>query len=346
LIGKVGDEIKIPFLRADTSEKALFKQDIYAKKMSNVNGSIILSIVIPTLQPGKYLPALFKTLTEFDLTDCELMVINQGKTPLSKVLGDMSRLVTSTLFPSRRLSAPSARNFGAEHAEGRFVIFLDDDCTMIAGNEEFRNLIAILERNDSDVLLLPKGKLLKGKYIMDWPRRRQAKLGYFSAPKYAIEWNSIFNRRLFLEIGGFMEIGPGTNTAAQCGEILVLIFKLLSKKITIRLFPRIKIAHPGGDQAKKKSWTIYQYNYGHGFSVGHAIRDIPLLSRLTILVGFGLKFSLLLMFPHLQKFAVPVDKKYDNAYVRKNISYVFTGFFDGFSGRPPRKKLPRGRIVR
>jgi len=314
--------------------------------MSSANGSIILSIVIPTLQPEKYLPALFETMAELDLTGCELMVINQGKNPLSKALGDMNRLVTTTLSPSHRLSAPSARNFGAEHAKGRFVIFLDDDCTMIAENEEFRNLIAILERNDSDVLLLPKGKLVEGKYIMDWPKRQKAKLGYFSAPKYAIEWNSIFNRQLFLEMGGFIEIGPGTDTAAQCGEILVLIFKFLSKKITIRLFPRVKIAHPDGHQAQKKSWTVYQYHYGHGFSVGHAIRGIPLLLRLTILAGFSLKFLLLLMFPHLQKFTVSADKKYDNAYVRKNIRYVFTGFFDGFSGKPPRKELPCGRIMR
>lgn len=301
----------------------------------------LLSIVIPTMDAEESLAALFETLTKLDLSKCEILLINQGGKKLTEALPEYKHLTVSELFPTKRLSAPSARNFGAEQSVGKFLMFLDDDCRLVSSKENFDNFLYRLENNvPQDVLVLPKGRILEDQYIIDWPEQRPQKLGYFSAPRYAIEWNIVLDRDLFMKIGGFMEIGPGTDTAAQCGEILVLIYRLLSQNMNIRLFEDVKIAHPDLHLAQKKSKKVNQYYYGHGFSAGYAIRQIPFLLRIIIFTGFNAKSLFMLVFPNMQRFMAATDAEYNNAYIRKNIYYIFAGFMKGYSGNLPHKILP------
>ena len=304
--------------------------------MNKEKDSILFSIVILTMSIEEYLPALLDSLAGLDLNKCELLLVNQAK----KALPDSySGFNIVELFPEERLSAPSARNFGAEHAKGIFVVFLDDDCTVFSGKKEFAELIDALDKNNEDIFVLSKGRIVEDKYITDWPAKRPAQLGYFSAPRYTIEWNVIFPRRLFMETGGFFEIGPGTATAAQCGEILILVYRLLAEKVKMRLFEQVKISHPDLHKAQKDSKKVHKYYYGHGFSAGHAIRYIPVYLRLIMFTGFNLKSLILFIFPNLQAFMAAVDSEYNKAYIRKNIRYIFSGFFDGFSGKSPAKDI-------
>ena len=301
----------------------------------------LLSIVIPTMDAEESLAALFETLIKLDLSKCEILLINQGEKKLAEALPEYKSLTVSELLPAKRLSAPSARNFGAKQSVGKFLIFLDDDCRLESSKENFDNFLYRLENNaSSNVLVLPRGRILKDEYIIDWPEQRPQKLGYFSAPRYVVEWNIVLNRELFFQVGGFIEIGPGTDTAAQCGEILVLIYRLLSHKVNIRLFEDVRISHPDLHLPQKKSHKVNQYYYGHGFSTGYAIRQIPFLLRILIFAGFNAKSLFMLIFPNMQRFMAATDMEYNNAYIRKNIYYIFAGFIKGYSDNLPHKELP------
>jgi glycosyltransferase involved in cell wall biosynthesis len=309
--------------------------------MTAKNNSVILSIVVPTLYPQKYLPELFASLHGIDLSLCEILVINMGSVSVSELQLDSVECQIRELVPEQRLACTVARNYGAKHAIGKFVIFLDDDCTLGADKAQFNKLISTLSLEDDSVFILLKCKKNATGYVEDWPKERPEKLTYFSVPKFAIEWNTVFPRELFLSTGGYCEmVGPGADSAAQCGEILIIIFKLLSKKVNLKLIEYVKVIHPDLTTSNKKSETVKKYYYGHGFSVGYAIKEIPFFYRAIIFIGFSLKFVILMLLPRLEKFMIASDLEYNHQYVRKNICCIFAGFMDGLIKGMPRKTIP------
>jgi len=84
-----------------------------------------LSVVIPTVDRPTLLPRAVRSVVEAGCAACEVIVVDDGKTPPDASLSDMPgvRVITNT----GRKGAPSARNLGVESARGEVILFLDDD---------------------------------------------------------------------------------------------------------------------------------------------------------------------------------------------------------------------------
>ena len=92
----------------------------------------LVSIIVPVYNANKYIEATVKTVQEQSYENWELLLVDDGSTDGSTET--IKRIVEADvtnrsvpLFPEEHGSAARARNFGLEHAKGRYIAFLDAD---------------------------------------------------------------------------------------------------------------------------------------------------------------------------------------------------------------------------
>jgi len=109
------------------------------------------SIVIPTLNEEKYLPFLLSDLVEQTDQDFEVLHIDGDSTDLTRPKAQefSSHLSLTTYIASKR-NVSFQRNLGADHARGKYIIFMDADIRFSAlFIEGIRNYL--LENPETDV---------------------------------------------------------------------------------------------------------------------------------------------------------------------------------------------------
>lgn len=92
----------------------------------------LVSIIVPVYNANKYIEATVKTVQEQSYDKWELLLVDDGSTDgsvetIKKIVEEdiTNRIVP--LFPKEHGSAAKARNYGLEHAKGRYIAFLDAD---------------------------------------------------------------------------------------------------------------------------------------------------------------------------------------------------------------------------
>ena len=94
------------------------------------NGNNLFSIVIPTCNEGEMLHKTVESILEQTIyPEIEVIIVDDGSKD-----GSTERFKNSqdpvTVITSMDLGIPRARNLGAEHAKGEYVLFLDAHCTV------------------------------------------------------------------------------------------------------------------------------------------------------------------------------------------------------------------------
>ena len=88
---------------------------------------MLLSVVIPTFDRPELLRETLRLLGDQTVAPDEVVVVDNGTVPAS-IADDPSRPFALRYFRiAARAGVARARNFGAEHARGSYVAFLDDD---------------------------------------------------------------------------------------------------------------------------------------------------------------------------------------------------------------------------
>lgn len=87
------------------------------------------SIIIPAKNEQGYLPACLDSLAQLDYPPSryEVLVIDNGSTDNTVAI---ARQYGAQVFVRPELTIAGLRNFGASNAQGRFLVFLDADCTV------------------------------------------------------------------------------------------------------------------------------------------------------------------------------------------------------------------------
>lgn len=90
---------------------------------------IFFSIIIPTLNEEQNLPVLLTCLRKQDFTDFEVIVADSGSTDKTKEKAEefKNELPQFKLIEHSCKNVSQARNLGANHAKGEFLLFLDAD---------------------------------------------------------------------------------------------------------------------------------------------------------------------------------------------------------------------------
>ncbi|MDB5002309.1 MAG: glycosyl transferase family 2 protein [Mucilaginibacter sp.] len=275
---------------------------------------IQLSIVICTLKISNLRPLLKSlNINSNNYKDFEIIIINQSGESINDIINKYTFNFIEVV-PKTRLSAPNARNYGAEHSNAEYVLFMDDDAIFVNMNQGmFKQLIEKLTQSQYSMYIVQRGEVINNKYITHWPNLDNITIRNFS--RFVIEWNFIIRRSLFGQIGGFYDIGPGSKHLAQAGEAFILGARVLVLGLEIHKLDNILIAHPSLFQIDTEKNR--KYVYGTGYAVGYSIHFMPARDKVywitRTLLSSIFKINFLL--------------------------YKLTGFFDGLKHSPPRSDL-------
>ncbi len=89
-----------------------------------------ISVIIPVYNTEKYIEKCLESLAEQTMQDFEVIVVNDGSTDNSKkVIKDYMKnsKVDIKYLEKENGGLASARNYGVEHASGKYISFLDSD---------------------------------------------------------------------------------------------------------------------------------------------------------------------------------------------------------------------------
>jgi len=200
----------------------------------------LISIIIPTIDRSAQLDALLHSITYSTYKNYELIVIDQNQTRIA----DDIILKYSDLLPIQHIKvnftgAARARNYGLQFANGKYLIFPDDDSELFP--ETLALFIENIKSRGADVLF---GKSVDRK-LADSVVVFSDKSGYLSLKhheKMFIEFTMFIKKEIFSEFPFDESFGPGTFYGAEEGYDLVL--RMLYEKVKIFYTPEIKLYHP------------------------------------------------------------------------------------------------------
>jgi glycosyltransferase involved in cell wall biosynthesis len=114
----------------------------------------VVSVIIPTLDRPLLLDAALGSVAGQQVGgDVEVIVVNDGGTPVTPVVRAWQDVMSVRLVELGRRSGPAAaRNIGIEHAEGEYIAFLDDDDLFMPGH--LAAGCEPLQRDDADFVYL------------------------------------------------------------------------------------------------------------------------------------------------------------------------------------------------
>ena len=114
---------------------------------------------MPIYNVEQYLEACLNSITNQSIKDIEVILVNDGSTDSSEKIANKfvkkdSRL---KLINQDNKGLSAARNVGIEAANGEYIYFIDSD-DYIIGNDSLKEMIELLEKNKSDIVV---GKLIR-----------------------------------------------------------------------------------------------------------------------------------------------------------------------------------------
>ena len=113
---------------------------------------ILLSVIIPTYNVDKYLPACLDSLKEQDFQSYEVICIDDGSEDNTvSLLADYAEKWGKLKVCTQPHSGPgAARNLGLSKARGRYIYFMDSDDMLSPGSLSF--MAETMEREQLDIL--------------------------------------------------------------------------------------------------------------------------------------------------------------------------------------------------
>jgi cellulose synthase/poly-beta-1,6-N-acetylglucosamine synthase-like glycosyltransferase len=230
---------------------------------------INISLVVATLGRTAELYTLFNSLSSQHRTDFEVLIVDQNPDDRLAQLTNQS-----WPFPVIRLHVPSirglsrARNIGWKAAQGKLVIFPDDDCWypscfLTHGIELMTALQAdILTGRAAD----EAGNDINGRYAQEGHAIDRANV-WISG----IEWVMLFTKRALRAVDGFDEnVGVGASSPWQACEGQDILLRALSKGLICLFDPSFFGHHALFDAISTEAQCAKGRAYGRG--LGHVLR--------------------------------------------------------------------------
>ena len=147
-------------------------------------------------------------------------------------------------------------------------MFIDDDAS-----------VAEVNLHELSTILMSGYNLISLKR-WDISYNKNSKPSIYNFPKYFIEWNFVVEREIFLESGGFHDIGVGSSHRAQSGEVFILIGKLILQ-FNSRLchVGSTMIEHPSLD-VDLRTEKAKGYLFGLGYSIGNILQYMTIMQKI------------------------------------------------------------------
>ena len=210
------------------------------------------SIIVPVYNRPDEVDELLQSLSQQTLKDMEVIIVEDGSTqPCEAVVHKYAGKLQLRYYTKENSGPGQTRNYGAEHSQGDFLIFLDSDCVLPPGF--LKEVEAELNRKECDAWggpdkahegftpvqkaisysmtsFLTTGGIRGGKKQMD---------GKF----YPRSFNLGIRRSLYRQLGGF--------SSMRFGEDIDLSLRIYKSGASCRLFPNAWVWHKRRTDFKK-----------------------------------------------------------------------------------------------
>lgn len=95
----------------------------------------LISIIIPVYNAEKYIKECLESVILQDFEDYEVIVVNDGSKDQSLVICEKMAAVDTKIkvYSTENKGVSHARNYGMEHADGQWLMFLDSDDYLVEG---------------------------------------------------------------------------------------------------------------------------------------------------------------------------------------------------------------------
>jgi glycosyltransferase involved in cell wall biosynthesis len=301
--------------------------------MQSNKDKILLSFIVPVVNPDIYLERLFISISELKDKRVEMILINQSGKEINE-MRDILQIQLVEHITSNPIPASNARNLGASIASGEYLFFLDDDAFLYSPINTIEELLLNLE-NEPDVLIAQRGEVEDNRYISHWSNNT-SKITYKNFPRFVIEWNLIIRKSIFTQLNGFDNMGPGSDHAALCGEAFVLISKIIGTGYFIQLYPSIQVAHPGLFKKVMPARNALGYSYATGYAVGRSLKFFDFKAKIYWVVRFFIASIIYDLFRHNHEI-IMVKESINYFKYKLNISKCkIIGFFDSLFNDTPK----------
>jgi glycosyltransferase involved in cell wall biosynthesis len=196
----------------------------------------------------------------------EVIVVDDGsKISLKTVVKPLQNQLNLTLIPQANAGPATARNTGAKQAQGKFLAFIDDDCTPANNWLQVLETYLIAHAND-----LIGGCIINALSENIYATASQALLDYIYAsyqnktkfPQFFTSNNIALSAENFWAIGGF-----DTNFPLAAAEDREFCDRLLSHNYKMRYAPESIVYH--AHHLTLKTFYRQHFNYGRGAFLFH-----------------------------------------------------------------------------
>ncbi len=210
------------------------------------------SIIVPVYNRPDEVDELLQSLTEQTLKDMEVIIVEDGSSqPCENIVHRYAGKLQLRYYTKENSGPGQTRNFGAEHSQGEYLIFLDSDCVL---PPDFLKVVdEELKRKDCDAWggpdrahasftnvqkaisysmtsFLTTGGIRGGKKQMD-------------RKFYPRSFNMGIRRSLYRQLGGF--------SSMRFGEDIDLSLRIYKSGASCRLFPEAWVWHKRRTDFKK-----------------------------------------------------------------------------------------------
>lgn len=119
----------------------------------------LLSLIIPTYNVEKYIAECIESVLVQNYKDMEIIIVDDGSTDQSGKIADTfaEKYPNVKVYHKENGGLASARNFGLDHASGKYITFLDGDDTWI--KDALQKIISPGISADADMILFDHIKI-------------------------------------------------------------------------------------------------------------------------------------------------------------------------------------------
>jgi len=252
-----------------------------------------LSIIVATKGRKYELDALLDSISGYDLTMVEVLIIDQN---VSNFLVDVIDKFKSKFqikhIKTEAIGAAHARNVGIENSTGKYLCFPDDDCKFLKDTIQ----IGLMEISKYDVVF---GKCVDENgfdSVINFAKEK----GTINLKNYSnrfVEATMFASREIMLQFPYDKELGVGTFHGAE--EAFDLVLRLLHSKRRLFYTPELVFYHPNkimNYSSKNEIKRVFTYRCGfaklcfkHGFYFKYFKRLILVFSSVPFYLVFNRK---------------------------------------------------------
>lgn len=246
----------------------------------NIMNEILLSIIIPAYNSGKFLSNTLEMLVSQGLTDCEVILVNDGSTDDTETICKtfVQKYDNIHYFCQKNQGVSVARNVGLKEAKGKYVYFFDSDDNLTEKTLDFFKAVLSkkksldifvfgyeLQKNFSTIKTVTS-KILNDKYLLSF----NAKKPFFKKNISCLICSSIYSRDLILKNDIFFP--PNI----KIGEDIVFMINAFTKAESLYYSKRISFIYQIRDDSVMQGYKGYNMDRIKSFEV---VRDTIINNR-------------------------------------------------------------------